>query len=505
MLVQVTLHQKGGLKMKKIAFLMTAIFICCSSLAPPVYSSTISLSEARTVGENWVRFIIHNGGQWGEYDHAEVVRVEEFKRDRRVLGYICFVNPAGCIVVPRSKRLSPVRYHSASGELDPRSDQGPAGLVKDRLEADLDWMAKVPAATQLVAYKKGWKVKPSRYQRLWAVLTTDPAVFLADLDAGLSELNYQGGDPWLLTTWWEQAEPYNAQTPNMGCSWPCDSNTNALVGCPATAGSQIMKHWNWPPYGTDGIYADFYDWANMPDSFIGCTWDPAAVDATAELNSEVGIAFSSSYGCDITGGGVSFVDVLPHFRYFSISAARVKSNFTPEAWHAFIRADLDQNRPVYYGIPGHQIVIDGWQETEPGPLIAYHINYGYGDEGHSGWFAIDDIPGGDPEKEGMINEVYPDVALGPLLSGAYPKAKFPYRYFDQDAKGDAATFFSGQYLQFLHNITVRASSSPGSTILFYGYASGNNTLLFSRGNPSKGIRIYNGAVKLNSNGGIRFF
>jgi hypothetical protein len=490
--------------MKKIFLLMTAILICCTGLAGPVYAETVSLSEARNVGENWVQFIIHSEGRWGEYDHAEVVGVDEFKRSGRVLGYICFVKPAGCIVVPRSKRLSPVRYHSEKGELDPQSDEGPADLVKVSLEEDLDWMATVPATTKVVTYKKGWDVKPTRYQRLWAELTTDPALFQADLDSGISPLNYLGGEPWLLTTWWEQAEPYNAHTPDMGCSWDCGSNTNALVGCPATAGSQVMKHWNWPPYGTDGIYADFYDWANMPDAFAGCTWEPVEVDATAELNREVGIAFNSDYGCEFTGGRVSFVDVLPHFRYSSISAQRVKSNFTPEEWHAFIRADLDQNRPVYYGIPGHQIVIDGWCETEPGPLIEYHINYGAGDEWHSGWFEIDAIPGGDPDNEGMINEVCPNVALGPILSGTYSATSFPYRYFDQYAEGGAATFFGGQYLQFLHNIVVRASSLPGSTIGFYGFSSGN-TFLFSRGVPSKGIRIHDGAVKLKSNGGIKFY
>ena len=99
--------------------------------------------------------------------------------------------------------------------------------------------------------------------------------------------------------------------------------------------------------------------------------------------------------------------------------------------------------------------------------------------------------------------IYPAQYLGSWLSGTYTKQSFPYRYFDRDATGSSAIFEAGQYVQFLPTITATCTSTTGGSIRFYG-ASVNNTRLFSRGDRTKGVRIYDGAVKLNRYGSIRF-
>jgi hypothetical protein len=74
-------------------------------------------------------------------------------------------------------------------------------------------------------------------------------------------------------------------------------------------------------------------------------------------------------------------------------------------------------------------------------------------------------------------------------------------YFDQDAYGDNATFEAGLYLQFLHNIKV--SSSLGA-VRFVGSGAGE-TRLFTRGDPSQGARINDGAISLYSGGSMKLY
>jgi hypothetical protein len=82
-------------------------------------------------------------------------------------------------------------------------------------------------------------------------------------------------------------------------------------------------------------------------------------------------------------------------------------------------------------------------------------------------------------------------------------ASFPYRYFNVDAAGTSATFEAGQNLQFLPDITVTCTSTTGGSIRFDG-SSTYNTILFSNGERTKGARIYNGTIKVNRYGCIRF-
>ena len=109
---------------------------------------------------------------------------------------------------------------------------------------------------------------------------------------------------------------------------------------------------------------------------------------------------------------------------------------------------------MQYRIPGHSVVADGWRITYPGgqTLREYHINYGWGwlgnCDGCDTWYELDEIFGGNPDDEYMLEQIYPDVALGPLLSGVYGlNLPFPYRYFDRDTLGLNATFAAGQHLQ----------------------------------------------------------
>jgi hypothetical protein len=195
------------------------------------------------------------------------------------------------------------------------------------------------------------------------------------------------------------------------------------------------------------------------------------------------------------------------FRYSTV-ASREERRFyaSTSAWFNAIKIQLNANRPILYEIPQHFVVIDGWQEIGSPVVQQIHVVYGAGGS-NDNWYTLDyNIPGTDPnwQWEKMIINTVPAQALGSSLSGVYSRNdSFPYRYFDQDATGDSATFLSGQNLQFLHNISVTCPSTSGGSIRFNG--SGTlNTRLFTRGDTSRGALIRNGAIKLGRNGSIKF-
>ncbi|RZN39858.1 MAG: hypothetical protein EFT35_03420, partial [Methanophagales archaeon ANME-1-THS] len=347
------------------------------------------------------------------------------------------------------------------------------------------------------------------YLQSWAVLESDVESFREKLQSGEVDTNYQSGG-WLLTSSWHQEEPYNDQCPNRGCIWLCNSNNNSLVGCVATAGAQIMRYWNWPPYGVGSPYNDPYDWHNMPDQLTGCTWPWVQVGAVAELCHEVGVAVGMNYGC--TGSSADTYDMEGvyenNYRYSTACVKRDRSAYTNVSWFNRIKAQLDLNRPVHYRIYEHSIVGDGWREriVSGQTVREYHMNYGWSNVSYNTWYVLDGLyypAGGSINDEYMLENIYPAVALGNSIAGTYSLQSFPYHYFDQDATGNSATFEAGQYLQFLPNVEVTCTSTTGGSIRFLGTSS-YNTRLFTRGDPSKGIRIYNGAVKLNKDGSIKF-
>jgi hypothetical protein len=360
------------------------------------------------------------------------------------------------------------------------------------------------------------------YAPAWAVLSLAPAEFQV---APGARANYQSGGV-LLSSDWHQNPPYNDQCPNMSCSWPDYNyfNQNAVVGCVATAGSQIMRYWNWPPYGDVAPYADAYDWPNMLDRYIWCSAhlrfedalnfpiSAAQIDAVAELCHEVGVAVSMAYGC---GGSSAYtVDMEGvfenHFRYSTACTVRYRSSYSAVDWFARVKAQCNSNRAMQYNIPGHSIVVDGWREVYLGGVFTrqYHINYGWGllggCQGCDTWYTLDAILNGNPSDEFMLENIVPAPALGATLAGTYARPTFPYRYVDQDATGTDATFAEGQGIQFLPNVTVTCTG--GSGIRFRGSNSAWSGL-YTRGRLDIGVNLRGpsgSCLKLASGGQILF-
>lgn len=469
--------------MKMIVILVALVLLAVPARAP-AESALVTEDEARTVAGNWIALVADLKGGWAGSDAPQVADVEPLKRVDRVVGYHCAIDPDGFVVVSLLKGLAPVKAYATWSDLRPESEEGPADLVKGRMAAALDWVEAEIGPIDLVDVEALVRRLPLDYASAWEE-------FLGD--SGSISRNYAMGET-LLTSTWHQREPYNNDCP------PGPTCDHTLVGCVATAGSQIMRYWDWPPYGVVP-YNDPYDWANMRDSLTP-TSPQVEIDAVAELCHEVGVCVGMDYGC--TESSATTADMqwvyAGFYRYSPGCVCVLREDIDPIDWFEMIKSQISWNQPIQYRIPGHSVVVDGWQEIGPGPTRQYHVNYGWADTGMNDWYTLDQIPGGNPPEEYMVANIHPDESIFGTFSGVISVPAFPCRYFNMDALGTDATFQQGHYLQFLPDITVGCA---GGSVRFLGLPSAN-TRLYTNGDSSTGIRIHDGAARVLPGGQVAF-
>jgi hypothetical protein len=232
--------------------------------------------------------------------------------------------------------------------------------------------------------------------------------------------------------------------------------------------------------------------------------------AVAELSYEVGVAGQSDYcviGC-ATGSHIERMRLgyINHFRYNPGSWVPYHRDYTRTEWFNIIKAQLNRNRPMTYGIEGHAIVCDGWQEViippSPFPVKQFHMVWGHGTSAATKWYTFNDEDWAYDPNEHLLADHYAVQSIGStVMSGTYPRNALPYWYFDRDATASfSTTFASGNYLQFLRRIRLRAAG-----LVRIESTAGYNTRVFSRGDATKGIRLYNGTIVLSSGGCLKMY
>ena len=507
---------------KKILLILIMVSLGTVSLAAHAYAEFVTLDESRRVAVNWIKLIIEKKGTWGGSNTASLDGIEELKQNGRSIGYIARVSPRGFIVLPLRKELAPIKAYSAVSNLDPDADAGIADIIKVRMASVVNAIESQLGSMPRASSKTIADIIETNYQSVWTeLINREESKAVRTLSNVSVRMNYQGGngvDDYLIHSSWHQKAPYNDMCQYADC--PDTGNGRYKAGCGAIAVAQILHYWNWPPYGAPVIpFNDWNDWKNMPDKLL-VTSPQVEIDAVAELCWETGQALFMDYGCSTSRAKTKYVVPLltDKYRYSGyatwISRRLATGGGYPAVfWFQLVKDTLNLNRPIFYHIEGHYIVADGWQEIGNPPIMQYHMNYGWGNEGKcedvcNAWFTVDQLTqvedGAGYLDEDMMRKIYPAQAFSEPLSGTYSKFEsFPYRYFTQDATGDNAIFQAGQFLQFLEGITVTNTSTSGGTFRFNGNAFGS-TVLFAGGDTSKGIKIDNGAIVLSQHGSIKF-
>ncbi len=205
----------------------------------------------------------------------------------------------------------------------------------------------------------------------------------------------------LLTSHWNQTEPFNNYCPTYG------AGTRAVTGCVATATAQIMNYYQWPPVGRGShsylcymnsnyaeppleLSADFsqsvYRWDLMLDDYDESSSEESC-DAVARLMSDVGISMDMNYG---SSSGASQYDASQalqrYFGYGNKCYWLSRDHCSAAEWEQFLVDELSLRRPIMYVgntvSSGHAFVLDGFDSDG-----YFHFNWGWGGR-YDGYFLV---------------------------------------------------------------------------------------------------------------------
>lgn len=209
----------------------------------------------------------------------------------------------------------------------------------------------------------------------------------------------------LLTTTWDQGEPYNAYCPTL-------NDQTALTGCVATAMAQIAYYHKYPTSQVPSLAsyisdtnkinvsawgATTFDWDNMLDSYSG-SYTNEQKKAVATLMRYCGQAAQMDYG--FTSGaynGDAVNAFTKRLGYNDNATFKSAASYSANGWEDLIYKEVRDGRPVYYsalngndGGPqcgGHAFVIDGYKSDGN----YFHVNWGWGGacNGYFNLFALD--------------------------------------------------------------------------------------------------------------------
>ncbi len=167
----------------------------------------------------------------------------------------------------------------------------------------------------------------------------------------------------LLTDVWDQYDPFN-----LLCPIDTLTNERSVVGCVATAMTQVMHHWRWP---------DTYDWDNILDKYTEGNYTTEQAYAIAKLSYDCGLAVNMNYSSASSGARSIYqpVALVNMFGYDKGAQLYFKDFYSLAEVTLMLKRELADGRPVlisgYNADGGHAYVIDGYDEND-----YFHICWG---------------------------------------------------------------------------------------------------------------------------------
>lgn len=461
----------------------------------------ITPEEAVFLANKHIRYEIDRYGQWNGNTTIRIDTVHDLFCKGQKIGYYSNIQPTGFIILNLRKEFHAVKAFSDHGFLNAADTFGLVDLVSSRMALYVntveDRFGPITHATV------------GQVESLLEVSGRGGCDFLTGYipgsvtDMPLVTGNYDEGEV-LLTTNWHQEDPYNNDCPFNNCS--TTTNGNALVGCVATAGVQVMRYWAWPLANYLNPQ-DPYQWWDMRNEVS--TYSPAAQQAAvAELSSDIGLEVGMDYGCAESASAFEDMEDVFEQNFYNTSCdIYYRDDYEYDVWWLLIKMQLDLNNPMPYGIRdgdgGHAIVCDGWQEIEHygyPPYHYYHMNYGWNLVSDDCWYLQDMLPGSYIIEDFFFANTVPINATGPTLVGIYASG---FHYVNMMASGSAAIFPAGSLIQTLARMSVTGTGSAAG-VRVDGTAA-NPSKMYTNGSPDVGIRINAGSLLLKNSGSVKFY
>lgn len=195
-------------------------------------------------------------------------------------------------------------------------------------------------------------------------------------------------DTWLVKSQWGQGYPYNIYVPD-----------GYLLGCVATAASQVMHYYRWPLSGS-GILPSYdvvpevdlslytYDWDKMPNRATP-TMTEDEKQNVALIGYHVAVASQAYFAPETPAFYDKLADSLrTNFGYdediLEVSFYEETDSYTDTDLIKILTRSILAGHPVLMGDSGHAFIVDGIDDNDP---TRFHFNFGF--EGvHDGFYPI---------------------------------------------------------------------------------------------------------------------
>ena len=368
------------LLLRRFSAIVVVLFFALPVLS---FSAEVSEEVAQRVTANYLAHYVATYGNWAGSDSPATTDSQLIVYNDVPLAYNFRVSPSGHILVAYWDEFAPVLLYSTSSQFIPeRVEEN--GSIESWIIPEIYSIYELIYRNRKIINEE-ISYGDTRVAKAWEWLAGESRGFSPKAE-GYGYKFVTAGP--LLSTTWAQGDPYNQQCPAVS-----GSCSHTLVGCVATAWSQVMKYWNWPTTGTGRhsytwngttLSANFnttYDWANMPNQLTASSTSTQKA-AVAKICYHVGISADMNYGCGSSGSNAYANDVLDvYFKYKSSMQKISRGSHTASQWFALFKAEFDAGtpRPVVLSIwtttgGGHETVADGYQT---GATDKVHVNLGW--------------------------------------------------------------------------------------------------------------------------------
>jgi len=198
--------------------------------------------EVRLAVQNWVRYVTADARP-----DAIIERMEPYIVNGETVAYIAHLFGGGFCLCGANELVLPVYFYSPHGRYDPQNPENK--YILEEIGIRLKYLREGLKQSDLRVLQ--YQQVLSERASFWQALVAGNVLRKAERSQGV--LAEPDSMSLRLTCQWGQGSPYNDQCPELTPG----ADEHTLVGCVATAISQIMYYWKWPTTGVGSYSVDY--------------------------------------------------------------------------------------------------------------------------------------------------------------------------------------------------------------------------------------------------------
>lgn len=406
---------------KKITLLTMILLFCFKS----TFADPINKKTAISVANKWLSNKLQRSAKANQ---KETLSIKEIHHNERVVYYIISFKKGGFVIVSADDSTKPILAYSDSSFFDTNLENPTTKTLLNGYKSFVYESALAQKTSKMKSANSGWNKllkSKSQNQRKTKVI----APFMDDI---------------LYT-----------QSSGFERFCPSDDDGQAIVGCVATAMSQVMRYWEFPSTGKGKTSYNHNKYGNLSVNFENeqYDWDnmskTRADDENAKLSYHAGVAVRMNYGTSANGGSGAYTtnalsSLKRNFKYNNGARMVYRYRYSDSEWSNVIKEQLNEKRPVLYsgrsknledptaGGAGHLFALDGYDTTDQGDF--FHINWGWAGRSNGYFYLTEMVTHGGKynwiDNNAVIINLYP-TNLAPIFKSkptTFVDIDQPYNY-----------------------------------------------------------------------------